>query len=200
MVTMLSTAAANTRAVVDLPDGYVAEIDADEGGNYRPILFKDGEVVWSGAASYLTVEQSKDAAIRQYHIESKDLVGIEQDKVIQVDPSLLVAHPQNQVVYEGDEETTNLKRLIDVEKPYISEYIITPEGVIISGHRRNFVIHEINYERRLKSLPTIDSVSAIVKSYGSADEELKALILENSYRENKSEETRLREAMVLFEI
>ena len=200
MVTMLSTAAANTRAVVDLPDGYVAEIDADEGGNYRPILFKDGEVVWSGAASYGEVEQAKGAAIRQYHIESKDLMGIPEDKVIQVDPSLLVAHPQNQVVYEGDEETTTLKRLIDVEKPYVSEYIITTEGVIISGHRRNFVIDEINYERRLKSLPTINSVPAIVKSYGSADEELKALILENSYRENKSEETRLREAMVLFEI
>lgn len=145
-------------------------------------------------------ETAIHAVIRKYHIVSGDL-SADETQVIKVDPSLLVPHPKNKIVYKGDEETTKLYQLLNTDFPYVSEYIITPEGLILSGHRRNHCINEINEEsERLNNTKKIPLVPAIVKSFDSPEDELEALIKENQYRENKSRDTILAEAAVLIEI
>jgi len=168
-------------------------------GNYYPCLLDDGNLVWSGSLTS-DREIAIHAVIRKYHQVSGDL-SADELQIIKVDPSLLVPHPKNKVIYAGDEETQKLYELLNSDSPYVSEYIITPEGLIISGHRRNFCINQINEEsERLHNTKKISLVPVIVKRFDSPEDELEALIKENQYRENKSRDTILAEAAVLIEI
>lgn len=181
---------------------YTIKVESLDSGFY-PIVMDGDELIWSGALTG-DLSVAKNAAIRQYHLIAKDLIP-NDDRIVKVDPSLLIPHPKNKYVYADDEETTRLLQQLDTEEgiaPYVSEYIVLKDGTIISGHRRNWVIvNELN-PRYIKETgtPKIAEVPVIVREYASEADELEALIKENQYRENKSPEAKLNEAAVLLQI
>lgn len=170
--------------------------------SYYPSVLESGEIVWSGALTSDPVV-ARHAAIRQYHLVSGDLKA-DQDRVIKINPLLLVPHPKNRFVYESDEETTKLFNQLNTEEgvePYVSVYIVLEDGTIISGHRRNYVITEqVNPLWAKQGVIKIPVVPAIVRKYASEADELEALVKENQYRENKSRVAILNEAAVLLQV
>ncbi|NEP14526.1 MAG: hypothetical protein F6K14_30880 [Symploca sp. SIO2C1] len=177
-------------------DDYTIEVVQTEKGQFYGVVLQNKNIRYTGSVSDDS-EQAKAAAIRKYHILSEDL-NADPSQIVQIDPELLVNHPRNSIIYANDESTDDLKEQLDIPTPYIAEYKVTPEGVIISGHRRNYVITQLLKPKDdQEGVFRFGTVPVIVNSYDSSEEEAIALVTENLYRHNKSEDTLLAEARML---
>lgn len=90
-------------------------------------------------------------------------------------------HPENLRLY-GPTEVRELVEQIR-RSHWIKPLVVTPSGVIISGHRRWEAARDLG----------LAEVPVEVREFASAFDELEALLLENAYRE-KTVEQRVREA------
>lgn len=99
----------------------------------------------------------------------------------QVSPNTLRPHPHNTLIY-GDEDVSLLAKQI-AESGWVSPLLITPERIIISGHRRWKASLQLGLER----------IPVEVKEFNDSVAELEALLLSNATR-NKKTEQKVREA------
>lgn len=99
-----------------------------------------------------------------------------------VDISMLKMHPKNAEIY-GDEDVTALKQSIE-ESGWIKPLTVTPEYVIISGHRRYHAALQLGYTE----LPIE------FETFASEEAELERLLRENENRD-KTPEQQIREGM-----
>ncbi len=105
----------------------------------------------------------------------------------------LMFHPMNEQIYGANEDISELKE--DIRKSGdVMTLVITPDNVIISGHRRVKACRELAAEgdERFKE------VECEVREFGSEDEEISYLIRCNHSRE-KTREQRARESEKLLE-
>jgi len=108
--------------------------------------------------------------------------------ISQVAPNQLMPHPQNCQIYGDEEDVSELVELIDQSR-WVKPLVITPAGIIISGHRRWKAVIEL----RLESVPVE------VREFPNKLAELEALLLENTNRV-KTTEQKVREAEAWKEI
>ena len=106
----------------------------------------------------------------------------------QINPKVLTAHPWNSAVYGKDEDVEELISLINNSK-WVKPLVVTPIGVIISGHRRWKAVLALGWE----------SVPVEVKDFVDELSELEALLLENASR-LKTTEQKVREGQAWSEI
>jgi DNA (cytosine-5)-methyltransferase 1 len=106
----------------------------------------------------------------------------------QLDPKLLKPHPRNTSLYGEDESVSDLVELIG-NSNWLKPLVITPDFIIISGHRRWKAALELG----LLSIPVV------VREFKDALAQLEALLLENATRE-KTIEQKVREAALWKEI
>jgi ParB-like chromosome segregation protein Spo0J len=99
----------------------------------------------------------------------------------QISPLKLSPHPMNAGIYGADEDVSDLVELIKVGGE-IRPSIVTPSGIIISGHRRN----------RAATILGWSVVPVEVREFDSPIEEIGLLLRENTYR-NRTLEQRIRE-------
>ncbi|WP_375498669.1 ParB/RepB/Spo0J family partition protein [uncultured Nostoc sp.] len=104
-------------------------------------------------------------------------IQIKERKIVELHP-----HPKNEGIY-GDEDIEQLAQDIERSK-WVKPLIVTPEGTIISGHRR------------WKAVSYLGWVTVPIEEKEFTDEiaELEALLLENANRE-KSIEQKCREGL-----
>jgi ParB-like chromosome segregation protein Spo0J len=114
-------------------------------------------------------------------------VDIRQVEIEYVSPQLLRPHPRNTKIY-GDEDVESLKQRI-LASNWIKPLVVTPNNVIISGHRRWRAASELG----LRSVPIEQ------RAFANEMEELEALLLENESRE-KTPEQRVHEGKAWKEI
>lgn len=95
----------------------------------------------------------------------------------------LKPHPQNSAIY-GEQEDQELLEMV-CQSQWIKPLLVTPQKIIISGHRRWRVAKQLG----------IESVKAEVRGFETSYEELETLLLENAYRQ-KTPEQKVREAQV----
>ena len=109
-------------------------------------------------------------------------IPVKKRKVIELQP-----HPKNEGIY-GDE---NIKELAELIEKYglIKPLIVTPEGTIISGHRRWKAVLSLGWE----------TVAVEEKQFTDETAELEALLLENANRE-KTVEQKCREGLTWEDI
>lgn len=88
-----------------------------------------------------------------------------------VSPSLLQPHPRNVIIYGEDDDISELVEMIS-RSGWIKPLIITPNGTIISGHRRWLAAKQLNRE----------IIPIEVKEFESEVEEIEFLLLENASR------------------
>jgi len=100
----------------------------------------------------------------------------------------LVPHPRNSCIYGDNEDMTELVELIRQSK-WVKPLVVTPNYVIISGHRR----WKATLELRLESVPVE------VREFTNEIAELEALLLENASR-FKNAEQKVREGEAWQEI
>ncbi len=105
-----------------------------------------------------------------------------------VSPSLLQPHPRNVIIYGEDDDISELVEMIS-RSGWIKPLIITPNGTIISGHRRWLAAKQLNRE----------IIPIEVKEFESEVEEIEFLLLENASR-IKNIEQRVREGKIWSEI
>ena len=98
----------------------------------------------------------------------------------QVDPKALNPHPRNFSIY-GEDEDSELIELI-CQSGWIKPLVITPNNIIISGHRRWKAALELG----------IESIPVEVREFLDEVAELEALLLENASR-TKTTEQKVRE-------
>ncbi|MBW4546956.1 MAG: DNA (cytosine-5-)-methyltransferase [Symplocastrum torsivum CPER-KK1] len=106
----------------------------------------------------------------------------------QLDPKLLKPHPRNAALYGEDESVSDLVELIG-NSNWLKPLVITPDLIIISGHRRWKAALELGWL----------SIPVIVREFKDALASLEALLLENATRE-KTIEQKVREAALWQEI
>lgn len=99
----------------------------------------------------------------------------------QVDPRLLKPHPYNSSIY-GEEDETELIELIRQSR-WVKPLVITPNSLIISGHRRAKAVLKLGWS----------TVPVEVRTFATKEAELEALLLENASR-TKTTEQKVREA------
>ena len=201
---MSMSATAATQPVFTHQEGlYTIKVEKLGENSYFSCLMGGDDLIWSGSL-YGDEVSARHAAIRQYHLTAKDLIA-DETRIVKINPLLLIPHPKNKLVYRDDEDTKKLYKQLDTDPevaPYVSEYLALEDGTIISGHRRNYVItEELNpYYIKTTGQPKIAAVPVIVKRYASQAEELEALVKENAYREEKTEDMKLAEAQILMEV
>lgn len=100
----------------------------------------------------------------------------------------LKPHPKNSEVY-GEEDVSELVESIKKHGMH-KEIIVNKDFVIISGHRRYNAALEIG----------MPEVPYAVKLFDSPADEIEALILENAYRPQKTQEQRTKEGVALEEV
>ena len=100
----------------------------------------------------------------------------------QVDPCLLVPHPCNASIYGEDEDVSQLVESVNASG-WIKPLVVTPNYIIISGHRRLKAALELGWEM----------VPVEIRDFENAAAELEALLLENESR-HKTTEQKTREA------
>jgi len=101
----------------------------------------------------------------------------------QVPLNALTPHPLNATIYGANEDVSDLVELI-AESNWVEPLIVTPNYVIVSGHRRWRACQILGKE----------SIPVIVREFPDETAILKALLLENASR-NKTIEQRIREGM-----
>jgi DNA (cytosine-5)-methyltransferase 1 len=106
----------------------------------------------------------------------------------QLDPKLLKPHPRNASLYGEDESVSDLVELIG-NSNWLKPLVITPDFIIISGHRRWKAALELGWL----------SIPVVVREFKGTLAELEALLLENATRE-KTIEQKVREAALWKEI
>lgn len=106
----------------------------------------------------------------------------------QVAPGSLLPHPRNVTIYGEDEDVTQLVESIRTSG-WIKPLVITPDRVVISGHRRRLVALALAFL----------TVPVEVREFLSPTVELEALLLENESRQ-KTIEHKVREANAWKEI
>ncbi|MBG1263242.1 ParB/RepB/Spo0J family partition protein [Nostoc commune] len=104
-------------------------------------------------------------------------IQIKERKIGELHP-----HPKNEGIY-GDEDIEQLAQDIERSK-WVKPLIVTPEGTIISGHRRWKAVSYLGWE----------TVPVEEKEFTDEIAELEALLLENANRE-KSIEQKCREGL-----
>jgi len=109
-------------------------------------------------------------------------------KLTQMNPKVLTPHHWNSAVYGKDEDVKELISLINNSK-WVKPLVVTPIGVIISGHRRWKAVLALGWE----------SVSVEVREFADETSELEALLLENASR-LKTIEQKVREGEAWSEI
>ncbi len=141
---------------------------------------------WTQAARFfgnhlLEVSTSGDAIV-----ESLKPVQGQKTKLAvgshQLDPRLLTPHPCNASIYGEDKDISQLVESVRASG-WIKPLVVTPDYVIISGHRRLKAALELGWEM----LPVE------VREFENAAAELEALLLENESR-HKTTEQKTREA------
>ncbi|MBP0017996.1 MAG: ParB N-terminal domain-containing protein [Cyanobacteria bacterium SBLK] len=105
-----------------------------------------------------------------------------------IDPRSLRPHPRNHLIYGEDEDIEELVELIE-KTNWIKPLVVTPNDVIISGHRRWKTVLKLG----------IDRVPIEIQAFEDPTAELEALLLENASR-IKTPEQKAREARVWQEI
>lgn len=103
-------------------------------------------------------------------------------------------HQKNTQIYGINEDVSDIKASI-LSDGFITQLTISDNNTIISGHRRWKALTELVNEGHSE----FTTVNCIVKHYETAEDELKAVIIENSTR-NKNLEQIGREAIILKEI
>lgn len=106
----------------------------------------------------------------------------------------LKPHQKNTQIYGINEDVSDIKASI-LSDGFITQLTISENNTIISGHRRWKALTELVNEGHSE----FTTVNCIVKHYETAEDELKAVIIENSTR-NKNLEQIGREALILKEI
>ncbi len=106
----------------------------------------------------------------------------------QIDPRGFKPHPRNSSIYGDDEDITELLKLI-THSGWVKPLVLTPDYVIISGHRRWKAALELGLE----------SVPVEVREFSNETAELEALLLENATR-LKFIEQKVREAEAWEEV
>lgn len=109
-------------------------------------------------------------------------IAIEGAIYKQVDPESLTPHPLNCMIYGEEEDVSELVDLIS-KKGWIKPLVVTPQNLIISGHRRWKSALQLGLE----------VVPVEVREFPSELAELEALLLENTSR-LKTTEQKIREA------
>jgi hypothetical protein len=138
-------------------------------------------------SDYGKIEKKRESLkIGKMAILGNDLILCSQ--VSSISPFLLQAHPMNVAIYGDDEDTSQLREMINRSK-WIKPLIVTPKGIIISGHRRWEVAKELNLE----------TIPIEVKEFQNEIEQLEFLLLENATR-TKTIEQRVREGKIWEEI
>ncbi len=102
----------------------------------------------------------------------------------QIEIRLLVPHPSNASIYGEDEDVSSLVESIQ-RAGWIKPLVVTPNYIIISGHRR----------RQAALVLGLETVPVEVREFSSSATELEALLLENQSR-HKTIEQKVREANV----
>jgi len=105
-----------------------------------------------------------------------------------VPPNTLLPHPRNSSIYGESEDVTELVELIR-QSEWLKPLIVTPNNIIISGHRRWKAALELELE----------SIPVQVREFPDEMAELKALLLENASR-FKTTEQKVREAQAWQDI
>jgi ParB family chromosome partitioning protein len=100
----------------------------------------------------------------------------------QIDINLLKPHPRNVEIY-GDEDVMELQQSI-AESGWIKPLTVTPEYVVVSGHRRFRVAMALGYT----ALPVV------IEVFASPEAEIERLLRENENR-GKTPEQQIREGM-----
>ncbi len=102
-------------------------------------------------------------------------------------------HPMNEQIYGANEDISELKK--DIRKSGdVMTLVITPDNMIISGHRRVKACRELVAEGDER----FNEVDCEVREFSSEDEEISYLIRCNHSRE-KTREQRARESEKLLE-
>src|SRR6476469_7216642 len=109
-------------------------------------------------------------------------IAIERAIYEQVDPKSLTPHPLNCMIYGEEEDVSELVDLIS-KKGWIKPLVVTPQNLIISGHRRWKSAIQLGLE----------VVPVEIREFPSELAELEALLLENTSR-LKTTEQKIREA------
>ena len=102
----------------------------------------------------------------------------------QIEIRLLVPHPSNASIYGEDEDVSELVESIR-NFGWIKALVVTPNYIIISGHRR----------RQAALVLGLETVPVEVREFSNSAIELEALLLENESR-HKTVEQKVREANV----
>jgi ParB/RepB/Spo0J family partition protein len=102
----------------------------------------------------------------------------------QIEIRLLIPHPSNASIYGEDEDVSSLVESIQ-RTGWIKPLVVTPNYIIISGHRR----------RQAALVLGLETVPVEVREFSSSATELEALLLENQLR-HKTIEQKVREANV----
>ena len=104
-----------------------------------------------------------------------------------VSPQILAPHPRNMCIY-GDEDVKSLAEQIS-NSGWVRPLVVTPNGTIISGHRRWKAVCQLGWE----------AVPVEYREFTGETAQLEALLLENAARE-KTVEQKVREGFAWEEI
>lgn len=110
-------------------------------------------------------------------------MSISHQVLQQVSLNLLTPHPRNAIIYGASEDVSDLVELI-TESGWVEPLVVTPNYVIVSGHRRWKACQILGKE----------NVPVVFRDFPDEISELRALLLENASR-NKTIEQRIREGM-----
>lgn len=103
--------------------------------------------------------------------------------IVYVDPKKLTPHPENVKIY-GEEDITDLAQSI-AESGWIRPLTVTPDGVVISGHRRYRAAMQLDWPE----------IPVMVETFASSETEMERLLRENENR-GKTPEQQIREGMI----
>lgn len=110
--------------------------------------------------------------------EQLDLFTVVEPKRIEV--NRLVNHPLNSGIYGESEDVTNLANQIRISG-WVKPLVINLKGQILGGNRRKLAIDLLSEKGHI-----ILEVDIEIKRFGSVEEELQFLILDNASREKTS--------------
>lgn len=115
-------------------------------------------------------------------------------KIVKKNINDLKFHPMNEQIYGANEDISELKEDIR-NSGDVMTFVITPDNVIISGHRRVKACRELVAEGDER----FNEVNCEIREFSSKDEEISYLIRCNHNRE-KTREQKARESEKLLEV
>ena len=157
---------------------------------FHPYLLKDGDLAWSGGINK-QLRAAKNALVVAYHRDAKDL---QPGYFREIDPELLVPHPEN-TLYSLTDTYDDLLQLLRQPGAKVHRCLVNTNGEIISGNRRWTSVGIIREEdpEKFKTIPIE------IGNFPNPEDEIKALLDFNAYRE-KNKMQRTQEAALRLKI